>query len=274
MKKNWILSWSGLAAIGLITLLSLSACGKLAENKSVKKSEAASYEYDLNDNGCATGKQSFGSLGDYCKGLQEQERNKGCALDSRKRLYESSCKSFGSFKEIVPTLPTGGTPDGDPGKDTGGETPDPSKQEIIVSDLNIAVTITSAEAGFTQREDGVLVLDPSSATAKVKIFGKFETTTDSEKLRARALLSQISKDDRIPEISYQPLQETAAIDLQIAKNAVQVDGEKFSITFQSSKKMISEILKSKKFELKWHGQAVEEDQLKLFSGLLKFSQDM
>ncbi len=59
------------------------------------KSESKSYEFELN--GCNTGKQTFESTEDYCAGLQDYNRNRGCAYELREQAFKQSCA--GEFTE-------------------------------------------------------------------------------------------------------------------------------------------------------------------------------
>ena len=54
------------------------------------------YEYEVN--GCNTGKHSFDSKEAYCKALQEDDRNKGCALSLREDAFKRDCE--GTFSRL------------------------------------------------------------------------------------------------------------------------------------------------------------------------------
>lgn len=70
-------------AVGLAT-----GCSEDSE----KKSESYSYDYTVN--GCATGKHTFGSLADYCRGLADDNRNNGCASGLRCQTFNDRCQSL------------------------------------------------------------------------------------------------------------------------------------------------------------------------------------
>lgn len=55
------------------------------------------FSYDLNDNGCHT-VQNYSSKSAYCAGLQDQQKNHGCALDERKDMFTKDCD--GNFQEL------------------------------------------------------------------------------------------------------------------------------------------------------------------------------
>lgn len=72
-----------------VASLSLSACQ--LDFKKDQKSSSESLSYDFTLNGCATGKHTFSSKDEYCKGLTNESLNKSCALQLRKDLYEQKC---------------------------------------------------------------------------------------------------------------------------------------------------------------------------------------
>ena len=52
-------------------------------------SESTSYQ--LSYNGCDTGEHSFDSVEKYCDGLRDEQLNHGCAIKSRKQLFNQNC---------------------------------------------------------------------------------------------------------------------------------------------------------------------------------------
>ncbi len=75
--------------IWLALVLLVCACGQ--ENKTER------YSYNINENGCATGKHEFNSHNDYCAALKSDEVNNFCAWSSRKGYYERDCGSDWAF---------------------------------------------------------------------------------------------------------------------------------------------------------------------------------
>ncbi len=74
-----------------ITAVVLGVVG-CADNQ--QKSESRTYDLELN--GCKTGKHEFGSLADMCKGLKDSKLNNGCALSMRREFFNSSgCEGAG-----------------------------------------------------------------------------------------------------------------------------------------------------------------------------------
>lgn len=67
----------------LVSGLSFSACDKKDEDKS--------YSYEFESNGCKTGRHSFGSVGEMCEALQDENLNRGCALGLRIDYFDESC---------------------------------------------------------------------------------------------------------------------------------------------------------------------------------------
>lgn len=61
-------------------------------------SEVYVMSYRFHQNGCDTGKQEFKSnsrvdvLRQMCRALQNETLNRGCALESRQRLFDERCK--------------------------------------------------------------------------------------------------------------------------------------------------------------------------------------
>lgn len=78
-----------------LTLLVVTACGpapfKPAKRVTIRPS---SYSYEYNDHGCKTGKQTFASQDEYCKGLMDDELNNNCARESREGTYNQKCRYF------------------------------------------------------------------------------------------------------------------------------------------------------------------------------------
>ena len=69
----------------------VTACG--GESSSVEnKSESFAYSYSVN--GCETGKQSFNSLNDYCKGLADDALNNFCASNLRCQTFTNRCENL------------------------------------------------------------------------------------------------------------------------------------------------------------------------------------
>lgn len=58
-----------------------------------KKENKEHFGYDITENGCPTGKHSFGSKSDYCSALKNDVLNNNCAWSTRKGFYERDCGS-------------------------------------------------------------------------------------------------------------------------------------------------------------------------------------
>jgi hypothetical protein len=89
--------------IGKVFFLSVFL-GLVASCGSDKDPESANlkgnYNYNFDENGCKTGNQSFSSIEAYCKGLQNETLNKGCAQNIRKINFELKCPgTFTPFSE-------------------------------------------------------------------------------------------------------------------------------------------------------------------------------
>ena len=78
--------------LSLMTVAAVLAFSVGCSEDSEKKSESYSYDYTVN--GCATGKHSFGSLADYCRGLADDNRNNGCASGLRCQTFNDRCQSL------------------------------------------------------------------------------------------------------------------------------------------------------------------------------------
>lgn len=63
----------------------LAACG---DGSGSGSGVNANLTYDFESNGCKTGSHTFNSEAAYCLGLQEDGRNKGCALFLRQREFQ------------------------------------------------------------------------------------------------------------------------------------------------------------------------------------------
>jgi hypothetical protein len=84
--------------LGILSLgLALGAFG-CGSSTTENKSESMSYELELN--GCSTGKHTFGSLRELCQGLKRGDLNRGCALSMRRQYFEAkNCASVGVIWE-------------------------------------------------------------------------------------------------------------------------------------------------------------------------------
>jgi hypothetical protein len=78
----------GFKSLLLLTLALVAACGA-GQNESETSEE---YGYNLTSNGCSTEQQKFTSRDAYCSGLQDETRNKGCALKLRKETFQEQCQ--------------------------------------------------------------------------------------------------------------------------------------------------------------------------------------
>lgn len=66
----------------VLSVFLFAACGS---------SKDSSYSYELEQNGCKTGSQSFDSKDAYCAGLKDDRLNKNCAYSLRKSEFEQNC---------------------------------------------------------------------------------------------------------------------------------------------------------------------------------------
>jgi hypothetical protein len=75
-----------LLIIGFFSLFALMGCGK---DSSVEQAALTSNSltYDMNQNGCDTGRQSFADLPSYCTGLENNTLNHFCASSLRQQEY-------------------------------------------------------------------------------------------------------------------------------------------------------------------------------------------
>jgi hypothetical protein len=62
-----------------------TACG------SADDATITNLKYDFTYNDCKTGAHSFSSVEEYCKGLQNDELNHGCAYSLREYAFKSRC---------------------------------------------------------------------------------------------------------------------------------------------------------------------------------------
>jgi hypothetical protein len=89
MKNNHETKWSPSKmqrSRFVLFLILMSGCG------------SSDLSYNLTENGCSTGEQSFSSREDYCKGLQNKELNHDCAYTLRRNNFKANCT--GEFKEF------------------------------------------------------------------------------------------------------------------------------------------------------------------------------
>lgn len=80
----------------LASVYVLTACGGseiwLLGLERTSKDDSEDYQYEFSVNGCSTGKHSFSSKDDYCKALQDDGLNHGCAKDIRRQTHDRECK--------------------------------------------------------------------------------------------------------------------------------------------------------------------------------------
>lgn len=86
---------TGARILGLILLAIFAApsCGP-APFKPAKRVriQPSSYTYEYNDQGCKTGKQTFATKDEYCRGLMDDELNNYCARSSRETTFNEQCR--------------------------------------------------------------------------------------------------------------------------------------------------------------------------------------
>jgi len=70
----------------LLMAFGFSACGTGDD------AALTNLKYDFTYNDCKTGSHSFSSVDEYCKGLQNDELNHGCAYFLREREFKSRCQ--------------------------------------------------------------------------------------------------------------------------------------------------------------------------------------
>ncbi len=49
------------------------------------------FKYQYAENGCDTGEHDFASLEEYCRGLRDEDLNRGCAPGLRQSAYQNRC---------------------------------------------------------------------------------------------------------------------------------------------------------------------------------------
>jgi hypothetical protein len=81
------------AVLVLASALALSACYlEVAGHKVLGgDNKSTSINYELTENGCATGKHEFSSHDDYCAGLKNDSLNNFCAIGMRYEKFKQDC---------------------------------------------------------------------------------------------------------------------------------------------------------------------------------------
>ncbi len=72
----------------IMAILVLAAATSLVGCNVKKEKKKESYSYDLTENGCATGKHTFSSVGAMCSALADNATNKGCAFTLRYQMAQ------------------------------------------------------------------------------------------------------------------------------------------------------------------------------------------
>lgn len=71
------------------------------DNKIQTESKSDKFTYELELNGCKTGKHEFNSQDEYCKGLQNNSLNNYCARSLREDLFKKECPGqFSSLNQV------------------------------------------------------------------------------------------------------------------------------------------------------------------------------
>jgi hypothetical protein len=82
------------AVLVLAAALVLSACSlEVAGHKVLGGGENKSqnFSYELEQNGCKTGRHEFSSQDDYCNGLKNDALNNYCAINLRYEEFKAKC---------------------------------------------------------------------------------------------------------------------------------------------------------------------------------------
>lgn len=91
------------SALVVLAFFTLSACSK----------EDNSISYELTEDNCATGKQTFSDKGAMCEALKDSARNNFCAYSLRKQKFAAECSGkFGIVSETTgaTSVPNSGAP--------------------------------------------------------------------------------------------------------------------------------------------------------------------
>jgi hypothetical protein len=84
-------------ATGALTIMgligSIAGCGDVTVRKA-KVRKGSKYSYEYTEGGYSTGRQTFDSLEDYCRGLQDEELNQGCAASQRQTAWAENCNNY------------------------------------------------------------------------------------------------------------------------------------------------------------------------------------
>lgn len=100
---------------------SLIATSCISAKKS-NKDTAETWNYELTDNNCSTGKQSFNSKKTYCEGLLNDRLNNNCAGRMRALKVEKECQEFTDAKPTeTPDSEVLDSGENNPGDDTPTE---------------------------------------------------------------------------------------------------------------------------------------------------------
>lgn len=136
MKFCWI---AVKFSIQIFALISLSGCSLLlfrgvgsgggtsktavvANKEATNSEDSITLTYNYTENGCSTGDQTFLSKAELCSGLEDNARNKNCAISLRKENFCGSRYACGEFfqggsckgNEMAPKPPVAVTPKENP----------------------------------------------------------------------------------------------------------------------------------------------------------------
>src|SRR5271156_6183501 len=84
-------------AISVFFLLALTSCGKDSSEESAAEL-SNSLTYDMNQNGCDTGRHSFPDLSSYCAGLESKSLNNFDCAQSLRRQEFTARQCPGTFQ--------------------------------------------------------------------------------------------------------------------------------------------------------------------------------
>ncbi len=144
----------------IFILLSLCNASCMTSKKIEKKNE--NYSYDYTENGCKTGAHSFSDLASYCKALQNEDLNNGCAGKMRNDAFSNQCQNLPAGSQNIPPggpsnndseWPSGPSSDGTSNQN---QLPTPSPQngnfywyERCISGIQLNSTSAIASATYT-----------------------------------------------------------------------------------------------------------------------------
>lgn len=175
-----------------VSVIAFSGCGKKDEGATASGSGGrGSGAYVMEENGCNTGRHSYGSNAQYCQMLLDDALNNYCARGMREQDYEARCGKLPESAASISRPRTINNPVTTPGTDSGTDVTASGSQtrRKFPRQLTIMGRLTSDVGVKSSRSNGAVV---------TTLEGSFTTSLEADYRVELSLASKIEFAD-MPE---------------------------------------------------------------------------